>query len=204
MADVGWYGKNFVKKGTILLRSKKQRADNLIDWRSLSPEVETSIPINWVTWLSDRGSLTDRLIDASENEFRVDVIDQCEGVPLQNEALALGISADTPVLIRRVVLQGKLLNWVFARSILPMSTLTGDQARLKAIDDQPLGALLFADASMTREPVEVAHLPALEFDVPEGLCQASDLLWGRRSVFRLDQKPLLVSEIFLPTFTPAN
>lgn len=204
MADVGWYGKNFVKKGTILLRSKKQRADNLIDWRSLSPEVETSIPINWVTWLSDRGSLTDRLIDASENKFRVDVIDQCEGVPLQNEALALGISADTPVLIRRVVLQGKLLNWVFARSILPMSTLTGDQARLKAIDDQPLGALLFADASMTREPVEVAHLPALEFDVPEGLCQASDLLWGRRSVFRLDQKPLLVSEIFLPTFTPAN
>ncbi len=204
MADVGWYGKNFVKKGTILLRSKKQLADNLIDWRSLSPEVETSIPINWVTWLSDRGSLTDRLIDASENKFRVDVIDQCEGVPLQNEALALGISADTPVLIRRVVLQGKLLNWVFARSILPMSTLTGDQARLKAIDDQPLGALLFADASMTREPVEVAHLPALEFDVPEGLCQASDLLWGRRSVFRLDQKPLLVSEIFLPTFTPAN
>lgn len=187
-----------------MLTSKKQFADDLIGWRSLSPEVERSIPTNWYTWLSDRGSLTDRLIDASENQFRVEVINQCEGVPLQNELLALGLSAHTPVLIRRVLLQGKSFNWVFARSILPMSTLTGDQARLKAIDDQPLGALLFADASMTREPVEIAHLPALEFDVPKGLCQASDLLWGRRSVFRLDQKPLLVSEIFLPTFTPAN
>ena len=187
-----------------MLTSKKQFADDLIGWRSLSPEVERSIPTNWYPWLSDRGSLTDRLIDASENQFRVEVIDQCEGVPLQNESLALGLSAHTPALIRRVLLQGKSLNWVFARSILPMSTLTGDQARLKAIDDQPLGALLFADASMTREPVEVAHLPAFEFDVPKGLCQASDLLWGRRSVFRLDQKPLLVSEIFLPTFTPAN
>jgi chorismate-pyruvate lyase len=29
-------------------------------------------------------------------------------------------------------------------------------------------------------------------------------LWARRSVFLLENKPLLVAEIFLPTFKPYN
>jgi len=56
--------------------------------------------------------------------------------------------------------------------------------------------MLFADRTMRREAVQVAMLSASDgvnqFAGPEFP------VWGRRSVFRVAGKPLLVSEFFLP------
>ena len=57
---------------------------------------------------------------------------------------------------------------------------------------------------MSREPVEVACISSSNAQLPPALNKITSALWGRRSVFRLDQKPLLVSEIFLPAFKPYN
>jgi len=165
---------------------------------------DKTIPPHWINWLSDRGSLTQRLIEASANRFAVEVIDQVETMPTESEARALDIGGDTPVYARQVLLLGNGEPWVFARSIMPLSTLTGRLEFLRNIDSQPLGALLFGDPSMTREPVEVAFLSTERAHLPERLSHIKDPLWARRSVFRLDQKPLLVSEIFLPDFKPYN
>jgi chorismate--pyruvate lyase len=108
----------------------------------------------------------------------------------------------TPVMIREVVLKGRGRPWVFARSILPMTTMTGRLAGLRTLSNQPLGELLFQDPSMTREPLEAACLPARILSVPAALAAGDEPLWARRSVFFLDQKPLLVSEVFLSEFKP--
>ena len=71
---------------------------------------------------------------------------------------------------------------------------------LRELNSKPLGALLFNDPSMTRAPVESSYANASALAVPETLCDGDVFLWGRRSVFCLDQKPLLVSEVFLPGF----
>jgi len=173
-------------------------------WQALATVPDKIIPPHWIDWLSDRGSLTQRLIDASANRFVVEVIDQIETKPTESEAQALNIDGETPVYSRQVLLLGNGKPWVFARSIMPLSTLTGRLAFLRNIESQPLGALLFRDPSMAREPVEAAFLSAERAHLPDKLSHIKGPLWGRRSVFRLDQKPLLVSEIFLPDFKPYN
>jgi chorismate--pyruvate lyase len=108
------------------------------------------------------------------------------------------------MLIRQVVLSGQATPWIFARSAIPLSTLTGRQSSLRDIDSQPLGAVLFNDSSMTRAPVQIARQTASSFSVPSTVCPQEEILWARRSVFLLENKPLLVAEIFLPTFKPYN
>ena len=173
-------------------------------WRPLSSFHDHEIPEHWHKWLSDRGSLTERLIDASHNQFAVEVLSQVEKLPDESEARALNIPPSSEVLIRQVILKGKDTPWVFARSILPFTTLTGRLEALRHIDSQPLGAVLFNDPSMSREPVAASYMTAAGLHVPKSICNQMTHLWGRRSVFRLDSKPLLVSEIFLPSFQDYN
>ena len=57
---------------------------------------------------------------------------------------------------------------------------------------------------MTREPVQVACFKSISLLNRAQLDASVSPLWGRRSVFRLDKKPLLVSEIFLHPFKLYN
>jgi chorismate lyase len=153
-------------------------------------------------WLLDKGSLTERLIRASQGRFGVRVLRQQVTRPRLDEINALGIHHGRGALVREVLLLGNGTPWVYARSILPLTTLTGRLRSLKQLDDRPLGARLFADPSMHRGVMEIARIPAAS--LPANLASTASALWGRRSLFFLDQKPLLVSEIFLPGFTPYN
>lgn len=91
--------------------------------------------------------------------------------------------------------------WVFARTVIPLRTLSGPQRRLTHLGSKPLGELLFADKTMRRGEVEVARLAAgspVFSMAAQALKQKPGEIWGRRSVFYLQGKPLLVSEMFLP------
>jgi len=173
-------------------------------WRQVISATDRSVPQHWRGWLSDTGSLTQRLIDASEGEFSVQVLKQSMQLPRLSEMRALSLPPRRLALIREVILYGRGQPWVYARSIIPLATLTGRLRKLRHLDSRPLGALLFNDASMNRAPVEVACISSNNAQLPPALGDIRSPLWGRRSVFRLDQKPLLVSEIFLPEFKPYN
>jgi chorismate--pyruvate lyase len=158
-------------------------------WRSYRRVPSVRLPRRWRSWLLEKGSLTRRLVAASGGEFAVEVRYQGWSHPSLSEARALGIHPRQRVLIREVCLKGRGQVWVCARSILPASTLTGPRRRLKQLGERPLGEVLFRDPSMRRGPIETALLPL------EGQPRRC---WARRSVFYLDDKPLLVSEVFLP------
>jgi chorismate--pyruvate lyase len=94
---------------------------------------------------------------------------------------------------------------VFARTVIPRATLTGPRRRLTRLKTRPLGAVLFADPSMQRGPVEIARLTPRDKLYPVALRHLGRQppeIWGRRSLFTLGGKPLLVSEIFLPGIPP--
>ena len=173
-------------------------------WRSLLSRSDPSVPKQWRDWLLDKGSLTQRLIDASNNSLTVQILNQRIDTPRFTEQQALKLSPRRLTLIREVVLLANSTPWVYARSIIPLTTLTGRLRKLRHLDNQPLGALLFRDPTMTRGPVEVACHTNINAKLPTALGDIQKSLWGRRSVFRLDAKPLLVSEIFLPDFKPYN
>lgn len=173
-------------------------------WQSYRRLPAYVVPARWRHWLLDRGSLTQRLITASDGQFRVRVLSQAVAKPRRTEAQALGIPRQQLAVVREVVLYGNDQPWVYARSILPLSSLTGRLARLRKLNDRPLGAILFADPTMRRGKLELARVLPARVALPQELGIFDTLLWGRRSVFYIADKPLLVSEIFLPTFSPIN
>lgn len=150
-------------------------------------------------WLGDSGSLTARLIAQSKGQFKVQVVRQIIGRPRLNERRALGMKQPALALIREVILCGQHQPWVFARSILPLASLTGSLRHLRKQNNRPLGAFLFSQPKLLRSAIAVTRISRDHAYVPNALIN-NDLLWGRRSVFYLQQKPLLVSEVFLPAF----
>ncbi|MDC3248623.1 chorismate lyase [Porticoccaceae bacterium] len=173
-------------------------------WRQMASVSDYRVPAQLRPWLSDTGSLTQRLMDACDNRLKVQVLRQNLGVPRLSERRALKLPQRRLALIREVLLLGGGTAWVYARSIIPLSTLTGRLRSLRQLDNRPLGALLFSEPSMCREPVEVACFNSPTSQMPAVLAAYQPPMWARRSVFRLDHKPLLVSEIFLPSFSPYN
>lgn len=164
------------------------------DWRRLD---RARLPQPVRSWLLDEGSLTERLIRASGNRFRVRVRAQGWERPLPSERRALALPDAQRALVREVVLECGGEPWVFARSIVPAATLTGRLRHLRRFGARSLGALLFATPGIERAPFEVTQLPAGHRLLPRELA-VDRPVWGRRSVFRLHGRPLLVQEIFLP------
>lgn len=150
-------------------------------------------------WLLDQGSLTAKLMAASQGEFRVQVLRQGLARPALSERRRLGMGTGRWALVREVVLMGRGEPWVFARSVLPLSSLTGRLRQLRQLDSRPLGGFLFRQPDLERDPLEVSQLVPGQLYVPPSF-QRDAILWGRRSVFRLERRPLLVSEVFLPAF----
>lgn len=152
-------------------------------------------------WLFDQGSLTRRVIQACDKQFRVEVVSQGWARPMLNEAIRLGMHNKEVALIRQVYLYCGDTPWVFARTVIPKKTLTGAQRYLAHLGNKPLGAVLFADPNMRRDEVEVARISSKQrlFNVAtQHLTEQPDSIWGRRSVFYLNKKRLLVNEVFLP------
>ena len=162
------------------------------------------LPDNMACWLFDPASLTARLINACEGQFSVRVISQSWGTPLWNESKRLGMCERQSALIREVFLYCDDQPWVFARTVIPRTTLSGKEKYLANLGSKPLGAVLFADPNMHRDQFEVTSLREGDLLYAHANQLASSKpaeIWGRRSAFYLSDKPLLVNEIFLPTIT---
>lgn len=160
-----------------------------------------TIPPGMTDWLFNRGSLTRRLQIACPQGFRVELLQQAWQRPMLNEAMRLGVSPDRLALVRQVYLFCHTQPVVYARTVIPISTLSGAERHLACLGNRPLGAVLFARANMSRDEVEVACIrPAQRIFTPatQVLESKPASIWGRRSVFYLSRKPLLVSEVFLP------
>jgi len=162
-----------------------------------------SVPESLLPWLFDASSLTSRMIALCGDGFSVRVLSQHWQKISSQEASAMGLAKEHSALVRQVVLCCEGEAMVYARTVIPASTVQGAQRRYANLGSRPLGAMLFADRTMRREFVQVALLP----DGDEARKNAAikdiaddEAVWGRRSVFRVAGKPLLVSEYFLPEF----
>lgn len=141
---------------------------------------------------------------ASNGAFRVQILRQRVARPQLPERRLLRMPERHLALIREVLLLGNDQPWVYARSVLPLSSLTGAQRCWRKLDHRPLGALLFADPGMRRGTMQISRINPAQLTLPQIAGHLDTPLWGRRSVFYINQKPLLVGEIFLPTFYPYN
>ena len=170
-------------------------------WHAPRRLLRSAVPATIWPWLLDPSSLTRRLQQACGGGFRVQLVRQHWELPLLSEARVLGIRTGRHALVREVRLLCGEQPWVFARTVIPTTTLTGPQRRLGQLGERPLGGLLFSEPSMRRGELEVARVergqPLFALATAAQPVPA-DAIWGRRSLFFLRDKPLLVCEMFLP------
>jgi chorismate--pyruvate lyase len=174
-------------------------------WHEASRLHRRDVPESVLRWLLDPASLTARIQRACAGRFSVEVLSQGWARPEHNEMRRLAMRPANWGFVREVYLRCDGKPWVFARTVIPRTTLTGPRRRLMHLKGRPLGAVLFADPTMERGAVEVARIAPCDVLHPaatRGLGQDVEAIWGRRSVFTLGGQPLLVSEIFLPGIPP--
>lgn len=166
-------------------------------WHRREMLFNQSVPAAASPWLFDSSSLTKRLLQICPADFSVELITQAVDRPTLDEARILDIATGKSALIREVRLCCGDQAVVYARTVIPLGTLTGAQRSYANLGSRPLGAMLFADRSMRRGEVEVTRLRPDDALYVNTRCSGAPV-WGRRSIFHVGDKPLLVSEFFLP------
>lgn len=160
-------------------------SDLNFDWHS-EGEHRSPPSAAWRRWLFDSGSLTKLLIQKSGGDFRVEVRDE-EWLlhPMPAVRSCFGpLAASHRFWSRKVVLVGNNTPWVLAHTLIPEFSLTGPLKRVLELNEKPLGEYLFSHPNLIRSGIDITPM--------------EDNSWGRRSLFYLFEKPIMVAEFFLP------
>ncbi|MGE5319245.1 MAG: chorismate--pyruvate lyase family protein [Hyphomicrobiaceae bacterium] len=159
------------------------------------------LPRSLRPWLSDHGSLTQRLKSRCAS-FRVMLL--ATGVARANadEYELLRMTPGTRAYVRDVLLVCDDVPVVFAHSVLPLAGLRGGWNGITRLGSRSLGEALFSDHRIERRPLAYRRVwrdhPLYHATRRQQKVTVS-CLWARRSVFCLNSHPLLVTEVFLPT-----
>ncbi|ELU00933.1 hypothetical protein CAPTEDRAFT_137355 [Capitella teleta] len=156
------------------------------------------IPETLREMILDQNSLTRRLKQLHNNEFFVRVISHEWQEPSLQEKVFLNCE-DQRASVREVLLFGSGQPIVFARSVLPESSLTGENEDLLELGEKPLGEYIFSQPGLHRGPIEVVDIQACQFNSHLDFKFDTEIAWARRSLFYLREKPISVCEVFLPS-----
>ena len=152
------------------------------NWEEESETVLESLPLELLTIMSDRGSLTTALKNIGSTSFKVEVIQERLEVPYLSESSRLGLDKSKEATVRQVQLCIFEKPVVFARSVIPYDLTKRTATGLASLGSKPLGHLLFKDGIMKKS--------RREFACVEGI-------YGRRTPYEYEGGLILVNEFFL-------
>lgn len=155
-------------------------------WSNYYQQPAFLVPKQWASWLFDSGSLTARLSALQPGTFHVQPIKEYYGAPTPTEQAELKLANNQTVWVREVILLLGSKPIVYARTAIPLSTLSGNEKRLQQLGKRSLGHFLFSQPHLKRGKLIASRCPS----------NSLGLLWSRRSVFYLGHKGLMVSEAF--------
>lgn len=130
---------------------------------------------------------------------RLEKLRQGRQMVSRDERNVLGIEPRRYALVREIKMGKAHENWLYARTVIPNETLRGQAKRIASLNDTPIGKILFSRNGAHRESLSVQRTVNLPQPVTDLLETSAPFpLWVRRSIFRFDDKPLLITETFLP------
>ena len=156
-------------------------------------------------FLFHEGSLTQLIQQYCTGSFSVEVIAESWQLPIGDEAALLSLDNETSF-IRKSLLKNNEQVLVYARTIIPKDTLTGKNEILTSLGEKPLGDVLFSDESTYRSEIRYAKIP-VDCELHDEAIKKLNItteLWARQSLLYIEQKPLLITEIFLPAILECN
>lgn len=172
-----------------------------IHWLPINLVRAHSLPADTRAILFDSGSLSVYLEKFCMGKFNLQLVRQVWQRPLPDEARALKLNTGRYALLREIFLRCDDAPLVYGRSIIPVRTFTGAERRLARWGQRPLGDYLFSEKKIRRSQIEIARITpsdSLYQLIRKNTALEDTSLWGRRSIFYIKNKPLLIVEIFLP------
>ena len=172
-----------------------------IHWQTISHFRHHSFPPEIRDILLDSGSLSESLEKYCNGNFNLQLVRQVWQRPLPDEASALRLGTGRYALLREIFLRCDDIPLVYGRSIFPVQTVTGAERRLAHWGHRPLGDYLFSGKNIRRSQIEIARITpnnSLYQLIRRNINFKDTGLWGRRSIFYIKNKPLLIVEVFLP------
>ena len=152
-------------------------------WTSIE-SIESKVDASILSWLSEPGPITNRikLSQKFELELLNDEIDEIS----KEEKLFLNSVSET-FRVRRVILLGNNAPVVYAKSVIPSSTIENGLSSLGKIGNAPLGDILFTPGVFTK----------LEMVCASFLSKEKNVYWGRKIKYSVNSEPISVMEVFL-------
>jgi chorismate--pyruvate lyase len=182
-----------------------------LHWKKQYTLSQSAVSTSLQAWLLHAGSFMRRLKEKGIPDARIKVVSQewQHAEPWENKLL--NVESDALTLVREVLIVSEKKCWMFARSVFPRETLTGDEAELANLNTRPLGTVLFNHPEMKRSEFSYTCLrPGMDWHqkvanhLHEYMNDENNKLadfWSRYSLFQLHEKSLLLTEIFLPDMT---
>ncbi|OEF26121.1 chorismate lyase [Vibrio rumoiensis] len=142
-------------------------------------------------WLLEQGSLS-RLFSKHCNDFAAHLVTQRILSPdkLTDFQRAMLFEPGSPAqecLLREVVLTADGVPWLLGSTLIPRSSLSDEQFDLTQQGEVPLGLTVFQAEKVSRDGLHLGQIH----------CELGDLA-ARSSRLWMNQKPMLVAELFLP------
>ncbi len=158
-----------------------------------------TLPKNVQSWTYEPGSLTQRLRDYYGDAVGVKVLLQRWNTPFLSERRLLKLHENKYSLIREVLLHADGKPLILARTIIPAKTIKVAKSNLAHLGSRPLGEVIFSYPKLERIEMDVCLIPPTTWTqaaIAEGHIERP--ISGRRTVYAIAQRQMLVSEFFLP------
>ncbi len=158
-----------------------------------------TLPENVQSWVYEPGSLTQRLRDYYGDAIGVKILLQQWNTPFLSERRLLKLHENKYSLTREVLLHADGEPLILARTIIPASTIKVAKSNLAHLGSRPLGEVIFAYPKLERIEMDVTLInPPTWTQSAIAEAHIDQPIWGRRTVYAIAQRQMLVSEFFLP------
>ena len=157
------------------------------------------IPADAISWIFETASLTRRIKSSCDAGFGVTVLNQSWAKPFLDEARALHLARYQCALIREVELHCGERSVIMARTVMPLATLRGAQRHLSNLGTRPLGEVIFSYPGLKRLRLDIVCVDSKDWcEDSAKYVSTGKPIWGRRTVYSIAGRHLLVCEYFMP------
>lgn len=157
------------------------------------------LPESVQSWAYEGGSLTQRLRDYYGSSVAVTILLHKWGMPYLTERKQLESPLQRFCLIREVMLHTKGKPLLLARTIIPEATIKVAHRNLAHLGTRPLGEVIFSYPDLERITMDLALIvPTTWAGQARQIADINQPVWGRRTVYAMQKRPMLVSEFFMP------
>jgi len=168
-------------------------------WLENRQGLRHKLPGNVQSWTYESGSLTQRLRSYYGDAIAVKILLQRWHKPFLSERCLLNLPGHRFSLIREVLLYANDKPLILARTIIPAATIRASQNNLSHLGNRPLGEIIFSYPNLERMTMDITLINPSTWTQPALAEAAIDQpIWGRRTVYAIAHKQMLVSEFFLP------